>query len=121
MRDGKTIGRPSSRAGSGKRVALARALISKPRVLLLDEPFGALDALTRLEMHELLTAVWEQQRFSTVLITHDVAEAVALADRVACFATGGFRSILRLNCRAPRRALGDSKAARLQDQILRHV
>jgi sulfonate transport system ATP-binding protein len=68
--------------GQRQRVALARALVHRPRLLLLDEPLGALDALTRIEMQQLIESVWRELRFTAVLVTHDVAEAVALADRV---------------------------------------
>ena len=68
--------------GQRQRVALARALVHRPRLLLLDEPLGALDALTRIEMQRLIESVWRELRFTAVLVTHDVAEAVALADRV---------------------------------------
>jgi sulfonate transport system ATP-binding protein len=68
--------------GQRQRVALARALASEAPILLLDEPLGALDALTRLEMQNLIEQIWIHQRFAGVLATHDVEEAVALADRV---------------------------------------
>src|SRR5205814_1988076 len=68
--------------GQKQRVALARALVSRPRVLAFDEPLGALDALTRISMQRLLERVWHDQAFTAILVTHDVSEAVALADRV---------------------------------------
>ncbi|MGD9944342.1 MAG: ABC transporter ATP-binding protein [Burkholderiaceae bacterium] len=69
--------------GMQQRVAIARALAAQPRVLLLDEPFSSVDALTRLELHRLMLRLWEQQRFTAVLVTHDVDEAVFLSDRIA--------------------------------------
>ncbi|WP_131194432.1 ABC transporter ATP-binding protein [Lichenihabitans psoromatis] len=74
--------------GQKQRVALARALVSRPGLLLLDEPLGALDALTRLEMQTLLADVWTTQGFTAVLVTHDVAEAVRLADRIIVLQDG---------------------------------
>jgi sulfonate transport system ATP-binding protein len=68
--------------GEQQRVALARSLVREPRLLLADEPFGALDALTRLKMHRLLRRLFEQHRPAVLLVTHDVDEAIALADRV---------------------------------------
>jgi sulfonate transport system ATP-binding protein len=68
--------------GQRQRVALARALASAPRLLLLDEPLGALDALTRIDMQQLIESLWSEQQFTAVLVTHDVSEAVSLADRV---------------------------------------
>ena len=69
--------------GMQQRVAIARALAAEPRVLLLDEPFSSVDALTRLDLHMLILDLWTKQRFTAVLVTHDVDEAVFLADRVA--------------------------------------
>ncbi|HSI56465.1 MAG TPA: ATP-binding cassette domain-containing protein [Ideonella sp.] len=68
--------------GQRQRVALARALVHRPRLLLLDEPLGALDALTRIEMQQLIERLWREHGFTALLVTHDVGEAVALADRV---------------------------------------
>lgn len=68
--------------GQRQRVALARALVHTPRLLLLDEPLGALDALTRIEMHGLIERLWQRHGFTALLVTHDVTEAVALSDRV---------------------------------------
>jgi sulfonate transport system ATP-binding protein len=74
--------------GQKQRVALARALVRNPKVMLLDEPFGALDALTRLGAQKLVETLWQQRGFTAVLVTHDVEEAVSLADRVLVFEEG---------------------------------
>ncbi|HSE10936.1 MAG TPA: ABC transporter ATP-binding protein [Nocardioidaceae bacterium] len=68
--------------GQAQRVSLARALVREPDLLLLDEPFSALDALTRIEMHRLVIALWKRHRPGVLLVTHDVDEAIALADRL---------------------------------------
>ncbi len=74
--------------GQKQRVALARALIHRPGLLLLDEPLGALDALTRIEMQDLIASLWQEHGFTVLLVTHDVSEAVAMADRVLLIEEG---------------------------------
>jgi sulfonate transport system ATP-binding protein len=74
--------------GEAQRVALARALTIEPGLLLLDEPFASLDALTRLRMHDLVIGLWRRHRPAVLLVTHDVDEAIALADRVAVMLDG---------------------------------
>jgi sulfonate transport system ATP-binding protein len=106
--------------GQKQRVALARALASRPGLLLLDEPLGALDALTRIEMQSLLERIWREQRFTAVLVTHDVTEALALADRVILLDGGGVTLDLAINLSRPRRR-GTAELARLEGQILEHL
>jgi sulfonate transport system ATP-binding protein len=94
--------------GQAQRVSLARALVAEPELLLLDEPFGALDALTRLTMRALLLELWREHRFGVLLVTHDVDEAVALADRVLVLEDG--RVIHTLVIDDPRRSPSDPSA-----------
>jgi sulfonate transport system ATP-binding protein len=107
--------------GQRQRVALARALVNRPSVLLLDEPFGALDALTRLEMHQLLKGLWREHGFTAILITHDVAEAAALAERVLALREGSIALDLPIPHNRQRRAAGETELAALQARILAAV
>ncbi|WP_280236361.1 ABC transporter ATP-binding protein [Nocardia cyriacigeorgica] len=88
--------------GEAQRAALARALVAHPTLLLLDEPFGALDALTRLAMHELLLRLHAEHDFGVLLVTHDVAEAVTLADRVLVLDNGRIADEVRVDLPRPR-------------------
>jgi len=74
--------------GEAQRASLARALVRSPSLLLLDEPFSALDALTRITMHRLVLTLWERHKPAVLLVTHDVDEALALADRVLVLRDG---------------------------------
>jgi sulfonate transport system ATP-binding protein len=103
--------------GQKQRVALARALVSGPRLLALDEPLGALDALTRIEMQALLERIWIEQSFTAVLVTHDVSEALALADRVILIDGGRITLDLNVPLARPRRR-GSPEIARFEGQIL---
>lgn len=106
--------------GQKQRVALARALIHKPGLLLLDEPLGALDALTRLEMQALIESLWQSQGFTVLLVTHDVSEAVAMADRVLLIEEGKIGLDLTVDIPRPRR-LGSVRLAELEAEVLDRV
>ncbi len=106
--------------GQRQRVALARVLVGEPNVLLLDEPFGALDALTRADMHVLLEKLWLRDGFTTVLITHDVAEAVGLADRVVVMREGRVAFDIEVTAKRPRLRT-DPELAALQERVLEKV
>jgi sulfonate transport system ATP-binding protein len=103
--------------GQKQRVSLARALVSRPRVLALDEPLGALDALTRISMQRLLERMWLDQGFTALLVTHDVAEAVTLADRVIVIDDGAIALDIRIELPRPRQR-GSADVAALEGRIL---
>jgi sulfonate transport system ATP-binding protein len=103
--------------GQRQRVALARALIGQPGILALDEPLGALDALTRIEMQHLLSRIWQRQKFTAVLVTHDVAEAVVLADRIVVLDAGKVALDITIPMPRPRRH-GTAEAAHYEQMIL---
>ena len=106
--------------GQRQRVALARALASHAPLLLLDEPLGALDALTRLEMQALIENLWLEKRFGALLITHDVEEAVALAGRVLVMDQGRFALEIPVDLPRPR-ARSSRGFIALKEQALAHL
>jgi sulfonate transport system ATP-binding protein len=106
--------------GQQQRVALARALATRPRLMLLDEPLGSLDALTRIEMQRLIEKIWLREQFSAVLVTHDCAEAITLADRVVMLDQGRVAMELRVPLPRPReRAAGLFPV--LEGRLLRRI
>jgi sulfonate transport system ATP-binding protein len=106
--------------GQRQRVALARALVHAPGILLLDEPLGALDALTRIGMQQLIESLWQRQGFSAVLVTHDVQEALVLADRVLVIEEGRIAQDIRVDLARPRQR-GSAGFAALERALLARV
>jgi sulfonate transport system ATP-binding protein len=102
--------------GEAQRVALARALVREPELLLLDEPFAALDALTRIRMHGLVRALISRHRPAVLLVTHDVDEAILLADRVLTMRDGGIAAEHRVPPTAHER--GDAAFIALRTTLL---
>jgi len=116
--------------GMRQRVALARALAQDADVLLMDEPFGALDAMTRDLLHELLEGIWRREGFSVLFVTHEVREAVRLGDRVVLLSSRPGRVLEDFDVTSERpRALESSETvdraleikARLNEEVMRHV
>ncbi|WP_105404275.1 ABC transporter ATP-binding protein [Neorhizobium sp. T7_12] len=103
--------------GEQQRVALARSLVRQPSLLLADEPFGALDALTRLKMHDLLRELCARHRPAVLLVTHDVDEAISLADRILVLDEGHLIEDLRIDL-PTRRDHGDPRFAKIRTQLL---
>jgi NitT/TauT family transport system ATP-binding protein len=92
--------------GMQHRAAFARAMVTRPSLLLMDEPFGALDAITRLRMHEFLLRMWVRYRITIIFVTHDIEEAVMLGDRVAVMGgrPPGIQEVIDVPLRRPRHA-----------------
>ncbi len=117
---------PSQLSGGMKqRVAIARALSYRPKMLLMDEPFGALDALTRHQMQELLTRIWEEHRLTVLFVTHDVEEAVYLSDRILVMSIGPgrIRETFHVGLARPRRQdmIASTEFIDLQRQVITSI
>jgi NitT/TauT family transport system ATP-binding protein len=111
--------------GMKQRVAIARALSYRPKMLLMDEPFGALDALTRHHMQELLARIWERHRLTVLFVTHDVEEAVYMSDRVAVMSNrpGRIKTVVPVDLERPRRydLVASPAFAALQHRVLDEI
>ncbi|QEO18180.1 ABC transporter ATP-binding protein [Acetobacter vaccinii] len=106
--------------GEAQRAALARALIREPQFLMLDEPFAALDALTRLRMQELVFALWQRHKAAVLLVTHDVDEALLLADRAVVLDAGRIKAELQISLPRPRRH-ADPEFEKLRSTLLKYL
>ena len=106
--------------GMQQRVTIARALAAEPRILLMDEPFSSVDALTRLELHALILDLWTRHRFTAVLVTHDVDEAVFLADRIVVLSSRPSKvsKVIETGLPRPRDSISTSESDRFLS--LRH-
>ena len=104
--------------GMAQRVAIARALANRPKLLLLDEPFGALDAITKINLQEQLLKIWEKEKITMILVTHDIDEAIYLGKKVVVMTPrpGKIKRIHDINLGSPRRRTGSVFAA-AKDEI----
>jgi sulfonate transport system ATP-binding protein len=112
---------PSTLSGGQKqRVALARALIHEPSLLMLDEPLSALDAFTRLEMQNLIENIWGKLGFTALLVTHDVREAIRLADRIILIENGEIAMDIKVEAPRPRH-FSENNLALLEEEVLNRI
>ncbi len=104
--------------GMSQRTAIARGLINNPRILLLDEPFGALDALTKIELQQEIVRIWQNQKTTMIMVTHDIEEAVYLADRIVVMSSrpGTVKDVVQVEL-ARNRDRGSSDFARYKKRI----
>jgi NitT/TauT family transport system ATP-binding protein len=109
--------------GMRHRAAFARAIVTRPSLLLMDEPFGALDAITRMRMHEFLLSMWERYRTTIIFVTHDLEEAVMLGDRVAVMGgrPPGITEVIDIPLGRPRHALDADTEAFLRTKRRIHA
>lgn len=107
--------------GMKQRVAIARALSLKPKIMLMDEPLGALDAFTRLQLQEEITRIWKEERQTVIFVTHDIEEAVYLGDRIAVMTPnpGKIKTILDVHLPRPRRRT-DPAFVELRDKLYKN-
>ncbi len=108
--------------GMAQRAALARALVNDPQLLILDEPLGKLDSLTRLAMQSEILKLWQQAGFTVLMVTHDVEEALFLADRVVVFSPRPAKAVAEVPVNLPYpRHRGQSEFVELRQQLLGHL
>jgi sulfonate transport system ATP-binding protein len=107
--------------GMSQRAAIARALVNGPKVLLLDEPFGSLDALTKIMLQEEILKIWEKEKTTMIMVTHDIEEAVYLADRIVVMSArpGKIKEIVNIDL-GRNRDRGSADFARIKKRILSH-
>src|SRR5699024_3865592 len=106
--------------GQQQRVALARALVHEPALLMLDEPLSALDALTRIEMQNLIENIWASLGFTALLVTHDVGDAVRLADRNVLIEDGNIAMDVKTE-HARTRVMSKQEHVQLEEQVLNRI
>src|SRR5699024_10102864 len=106
--------------GQQQRVALARALVHEPSLLMLDEPLSALDALTRIELHNLIESIWSNLGFTALLVTHAVGAAVRVADSIVLIEDGNIAIDIKNDAPRPR-IMSDSKLVQLEEKVLNRI